>query len=184
MHSGIRCCFLLSPNPCHPCCCRCHRSLFEERPGRLVSSPQGTCGATAGVYRSPRGVIYVLGGGNNFPSPQKRKNSLGLDSFISETWGPSRYCYHLPPSFGEISVSRAQGFVDTPPVRPRGLAHADWMSATVEGMGKETFYTSHGVRLGKMVAFNPRESKRYTLIFRRCAHGGSLLWPSPRESPK
>ena len=33
------------------------------------------------------------------------------------------------------------------------------MSAAVEGTGKETFYTSHGVRLGKIVAFNPWGSK-------------------------
>ena len=35
------------------------------------------------------------------------------------------------------------------------------MSAAVEGTGKETFYTSHGVRLGKIVAFNPPGSKWY-----------------------
>jgi hypothetical protein len=35
------------------------------------------------------------------------------------------------------------------------------MSAAVEGTGKETFYTRHGVRLGKIVAFNPRDSKWY-----------------------
>jgi hypothetical protein len=35
------------------------------------------------------------------------------------------------------------------------------MSAAVEGTGKETFYTSHGVRLGKIVAFDPPGSKWY-----------------------
>jgi hypothetical protein len=50
----------------------------------------------------------------------------------------------LPPVFGEISASRAQGCVDTPPVRPRGLAHADPMSAAVEGTGKETFWFEVG----------------------------------------
>ena len=34
------------------------------------------------------------------------------------------------------------------------------MSAAVEGTGKENFYTSHGVRLGKIVAFNPRDRQQ------------------------
>jgi hypothetical protein len=48
----------------------------------------------------------------------------------------------IPPAFGEISASRVQGCVDTPPVRPRGLAQADLVSAAVEGTSKETSYTS------------------------------------------
>jgi hypothetical protein len=46
------------------------------------------------------------------------------------------------------------------------------MSAAVEGTGKETFYTSHGVRLGKIVAFNPRDSKWYLRAMKYKPSGG------------
>jgi len=46
------------------------------------------------------------------------------------------------------------------------------MSAAVEGTGKETFYTSHGVRLGKIVAFNPPGSKWYIRAMKYNPSGG------------
>jgi hypothetical protein len=133
---------------------------------RLLLSPQGACGGAAGAYRKPAGppIRWAM---VTFPHPlrnaktrlnkNKQKTRLGQLHFRD----PESISARPPPVFGETSASRAQGRVDTPPVRPRGLAEADPMSAAVEGTGKDTFYTSHGVRLGKIAAFNPPGSKWY-----------------------
>jgi hypothetical protein len=66
---------------------------LEERPWRLVLSPQGTCGGAAGGYRKPAGppMRWAV---VSFSSPSETKK-LGLDSFISETQSPSGHSYHL-----------------------------------------------------------------------------------------
>ena len=78
---------------------------LEERLWRLLLSPQGTCGGAAGAYRKPAGppIRWAV---VTFSHPLRNaKTRLGQLHFRDTESISAR----LPPVFGEISASRAQG---------------------------------------------------------------------------
>jgi hypothetical protein len=66
---------------------------LEERPWRLVLSPQGTCGGAVGAYRKPAGPTMRWAVVSIFRPLRNKKTRLG--QLHSETWSPSRHSYRL-----------------------------------------------------------------------------------------